>query len=104
MSIRQDDLARSVAADMGPDIAAETDKAIQGEATRAFGLTEAMAMGGFITQCAQLAIMIYATVKDRAALAARLANEAPSLPKLDESKRNAIIQRIAEKLAGGTSG
>jgi len=102
MDFAQDDLARSVAAEMGSDVADETEKAIHGEATRTFGLTEAMAVGSFIAQCAEVAILIHTVVKDRVALAARLEAEVPASPKLDDARRRSIIRRIAEKLTGGS--
>lgn len=100
MSITQDELARAVAAEMGGDVAAETDKALRGEGTRAFGISEAMAVAGFIAQAAQLALQIYQSNQNRAALAARLEADAPASPKLDAAKRSGIIARIADRLAG----
>lgn len=100
MTITQEELARAVAAEMGGEVAEETDKTLRGEAPRAFGLTEAMAVGAFIAQIAQLAIQLYQASKDRAALIARLNAEAPPSPKLDAAKRQSIIARIVDKLTG----
>lgn len=102
MTITQDELARAVAAEMGGEVADETDKTLRGEETRAFGLgiTEAMAIAAFIAQIAQLAVQLYQASKDSAVLIARLDAEAPPSPKLDAAKRQSIIARVVDKLTG----
>jgi hypothetical protein len=102
LTITQDELARAVAAEMGGEVAEETDKTLRGEGERAFGLglTEAMAIGAFIAQLAQLAVQLYQASKDRAVLISRLDAEAPPSPKLDAAKRQSIITRIVDKLTG----
>jgi hypothetical protein len=100
LTITQDELARAVAAEMGGEVAEETNKTLRGETSRAFGLTEAMTVAAFITQAAQLAMQIYQASQDRAALATRLTAEAPPSPKLDAAKRQRIITRIVDTLTG----
>jgi hypothetical protein len=85
---------------MGGDVAAATEKALRGEATRDFGISEAMAVAGFIAQAAQFALQIHQSNRDRTALAARLEAEAPASPKLDAAKRRGIIASIVDRLAG----
>ena len=52
-------LARAVAADLGSDVLAAVENPLPpGEATRAFGLTEAMMVGSFVAAAAQLAVQI----------------------------------------------
>ena len=61
----KDELARKVAAELGPQMATEVDREIASPAaTRAFGLTEA----GFLVACAQIAIQIWSARQDRALL------------------------------------
>jgi hypothetical protein len=100
LSITQDELARAVAAEMGGAVAAATEKALCGEATRDFSIGDAMAVAGFIVQATQFALQIYRSNKDRAALAARLEAETPASPRLDAAKRSGIIARIVDTLAG----
>ncbi len=100
MALTQEELARAVAADMGGDVAAETEKELRGEGTRGFGIAESVAIGAFIAQTAQLAIQLYQLAKDRQTLVAELETAAPSHARLDEAKRRGIIARIAAKLTG----
>ena len=48
------DLAHAVAADLGPDVEAAVAAPPTDDKSRAIGITEAMAVGGFLVQCAQL--------------------------------------------------
>ncbi len=96
----QDDLARAVAAEMGGDVAAETEKALRGETSRAFGIGEAMAVAGFIAQCAQIGLMLYQSHRDSATLTAKLVAAAPASPRIDDAKRGSIIRKVLAKLTG----
>lgn len=94
-------LARAVAAELGADVreAVETPPA-PGEATR--GLSEAMLMGGFLLQCAQLAVQIWQARQDRALLVLALAEGLDGRPELasqlDPERRLGLIARIVDRL------
>jgi hypothetical protein len=97
------DLARAVAAELGTDIAGETDRMLRGELlatdqSRAFGLSEAMAVGAFLPSCAQLALQIWHEHRDRVLLLRALLEKAPVQPGLDAEKRLALIGKITNKL------
>jgi hypothetical protein len=101
------ELARGVAAELGGDIAAETERALRGEppasdGTRAFGLTESIAVGSFIASIAQLAVQIYQARQDRALLLQALVERGESNPglarRLDPEKRLSLIGRIVNRL------
>ena len=83
-SMTQDELARSVAAEFGGEVAAETDRQLRGDGSRAFGMTEAMALAALIAQCAQLALAIRQTMRDRQTLTAELEAKAMQHEKLPE--------------------
>ena len=55
------DLARAVAAELGGDVAADTELALTTEKTRSFGVVEAMSIGSFLVNSAQLAMAIWQT-------------------------------------------
>jgi hypothetical protein len=96
----KEELARAIASEMGSDIAIETEKQLNGEGTRAIGITEAAAIGAFIAQIAQLAIQIYQARRDRASLVTALEAQAPKPAKLSDEKRRSIIALIAGRLTG----
>ncbi|MGE0699509.1 MAG: DUF1353 domain-containing protein [Hyphomicrobiaceae bacterium] len=97
-----DELARAVAAEEGPDVIAALDGAPRaGDGTRAFGVTEAMAIAGFLVQCAQLAVQVWQAKQDRALLVAALADSdtlMKAYPRLDPEKRMGLVARILAKM------
>lgn len=96
-----EDLARAVAADLGPDVLAYVDAPPTDDRTRAFGITEAAATAGLLIQCAGLAIQIWQAKEDRALLVAALADSTQlmeAFPRLDPEKRMGIIARVLRKL------
>lgn len=93
-----DVLALSVATDLGPDVIAAVEAPPSD--TRALGLTETMAIGGFLIQCAQLAIQLWQSKEDRALLVASLADSEQLMeayPRLDPEKRMGLTARILRK-------
>jgi Protein of unknown function (DUF1353) len=96
-----DDLARAVAADLGPDVEAAVATPPADDKTRAFGITEAMATGGFLVQCAQVAVQMWQAKQDRALLVAALANSEQLMaayPRLDPEKRLGLVARMLRKM------
>ncbi len=97
----REELARAVAAQLGGEVAAETEVQLRDGGTRGFGiLTDVAAIGSFIAQAAQLALAIYQLHKDRAGLISLLDEQAPKLAKLPEEKRRDLIERIVDRLGG----
>ncbi|WP_008544410.1 DUF1353 domain-containing protein [Bradyrhizobium sp. CCGE-LA001] len=99
--MNEKDLARAVAADLGPEVLASLDGPASDGRTRTFGITEAMAIGGFLVQCAQLALEIWRAREDRAVLPATLVNNdelMSAYPRLDPEKRLGLIARVLNKL------
>ncbi len=96
-----EELARLVAADLGADLSVATG-ASDGDAARAFGLPEAMAVGSFIAACAQVAVQIWQARQDRALLLLALAEGLDGRPelasRLDPDRRLGIMARIVDKL------
>src|SRR5262245_14319895 len=94
-------LARSVAADLGTDVLAAVEAPPADDRTRAFGITEAMAVGGFLAQCAHIAIQVWQARQDRALLVEALVNSDKLMqmyPRLDPEKRLGLAARILKKL------
>ena len=101
------DLARAVAADLGPDVLAAVEAPPADDRTRAFGITEAMAVGGFLVQAAGFAVQHWQAQQDRALLVAALANSEALMqayPRLDPEKRVGLIGRMLKKLLPLSSG
>ena len=92
------DLARSVAAEMGGDLAAETELALTADKTRSFGIVETMSIGSFLVTSAQMAYAVWQARKDRALLVATLLDKAPESPLLDPERRLGMLGRIVDKL------
>lgn len=104
------DLARAIAADLGPDVLAAIEAPQPEDATRALGIPEAMAIGGFLVSAAQFAFTVWqarkAENKQAEFVADLLGNKQlhaiyPSLP---QDKRMGVMDRIARKLAPDTFG
>ena len=98
--MNEQDLARAVAEDLGDDVLAAIDKPQPEDATRAFGIPEAMAVGGFIVQCAQLAVEIWSAERDHAVLVQALNNNdklASIFPSVDPEKRLGLVARVVRK-------
>lgn len=95
-----DHLARAVAADLTPDVQAAVEAPPVDDRTRAIGITEAMAVAGFIIQCAQVATQLWQAKQDRALLVAALANSEDLMrayPRLDPEQRLSLTARILRK-------
>lgn len=101
--MNETDLARAVAADLGDDVLAAVEERPSPEATRAFGVGEAVAVGGFLLACAQLVVDIWRARQDRALLVLQLSekNETGELaqvaPHLDPEKRLSLIARVLKR-------
>ncbi len=96
------ELARAVASDLGPEVAAAVENP-----SVARGLPEAMAVGGFVLSCAQLACQIWSARQERALLVEALANSDELLtkyPQLDPEKRMGLMARVLEKFLPDTFG
>src|SRR5262249_13909091 len=97
------ELARQVATELGPDVAAAVENPLPpGEATRAFGLPETIVIGSFLASCAQVAIQIWHARQDRALLVLALAEGLEGRPELasplDPEKQLGIIARIVNAI------
>ncbi len=92
------DLARAVAAELGGDVSADTERALTAEKTRSFGVVEAMSIGSFLVNSAQLAMAIWQTRRDRALLVEALLEKAPESKLLDPERRLGMIGRIVDRL------
>ena len=96
-----ENIARAAAADLGPDVLAAIDAPQADDRTRAFGISEAAAIGGFLVQAATLAWTIWQARQDRALLVAALANSEELMqayPRLDPEKPMSLVARIVQKL------
>ena len=105
--MEKDELARMVAAELGPQVVGEVEREIKGEppsggGTRAFGITEAMAIAGFLYSCADVVIEVLKARKDRALLLQDLAEGLDIDPRLaarlDPEKRLGVMARIVNTL------
>ena len=65
ISMNENELARAVAADLGPDVLASVETPSLDDRTRAFSTTEATAIAGFLLQCAQVILEIWRARQDR---------------------------------------
>ena len=93
------ELARAVASDLGPEIAAAVENPPGAETVRG-GLPEAMAVGGFVLSCAQLTWQIWNARQERELLVEALANSDKLLavyPQLDPEKRMGLMARVLAK-------
>lgn len=92
------DLARAVAQDLGDDVVAQVNMGSTGDASR--GVGEAVAVGGFLLQCAHVAIQLWQAKQDRALLVAALENsdELMKAYPLDPEKRLGLTARILNRL------
>lgn len=96
-------LARGVAAEFGVDVVTALDNPVPpGEATRAFGLSEAMLVGSFLAACAQVAVQIWQARQDRALLTLALAEGLDGRPelasRLDPDRRLGVMARIIDAI------
>lgn len=103
------ELARTVAADLGGDIASETERELRGEPpdggrTKALGIPEAMAIAGFLVSCAQLAFTIWQARQDRAILMQALLEQAPNLPLPDPDRRLGLLGLLVDRLVPDSFG
>lgn len=101
-----DELARSVAADLGPDVLAAVDHPAD-DTTRSFGISEAAAIAGLLVQCAQLAHQLWQAKEDRALLVAALADSdklmrADAHQRLDPDRRLGYVARVLQKMLPGS--
>lgn len=97
------ELARVVAAGLGGEILAETERHLDddfsmSDQTRGFGIVEAMAVGTFIATCARLALQVRQERLDRALLLQALLQRAPIHVRTEPDKRLGLIGRIVDTL------
>ncbi len=101
------ELARAVAADLGPDIAAEVEREIAGVASRdgaprAFSTDDKSAQAGFLVAGARLAVMLWRQQRERAALLLDLATGIEQRPelaaRLHPELRLALTARLLDRL------
>ena len=95
------ELAHAVAAELGEDVLAAVEAPQPDDATRAFGIPEAMVIGGFVISCAQFAMSIWQARQDRALLVEALVNSEELMrvyPQLDPEKRLGFMARVVNKL------
>ncbi len=102
MALTQEELARAVAAEMGPEVAAEAEAELSREKTRSMGqfIVDAATIGAFIAQATQLAIQLHATQKSPAGLIAALQARTASAIAIAGDMRHTLIERIAGRLTG----
>src|SRR5438034_8376278 len=96
-------LARRVAAELGVDVTAAVESPLPpDEATRGFGLPEAIMMGSFLASCAQVAIQLWQARQDRVLLVLALTEGLDGQPelasRLDPEKQLSIIARIVNAI------
>ncbi|WP_052435608.1 DUF1353 domain-containing protein [Bradyrhizobium japonicum] len=99
--MNEKDLARAVAADLGPEVLASLDAPAADGHTRTFGLTEAMAIAGFLVQCAQVTLEVWRARQERALLVQAVINSdklMQAYPSLDAEKRLGLVARLLNKL------
>lgn len=97
-------LARAVAEDLGSDVRAALDNPPSGDAARSFAVPEAVAIAGFLLQCAQLSVQLWSVKREAPALVWEVL-ENPDLrliaPGLDLEKRmDATGRLLAHQLPG----
>ncbi|MEH2626091.1 hypothetical protein V1292_004146 [Bradyrhizobium sp. AZCC 1719] len=105
--MNEKDLAHAVAADLGPEVLASLEVASSDDRARALNVTEAMAIGGFLVQCAQVIIEIWSARQDRLLLVQALVNSEKLMeayPRLDPEKRLGLIARLLNKFLPDTFG
>jgi hypothetical protein len=105
--VNENELARAVAADLGPDVLASVETPSLDDRTRAFSTTEATAIAGFLLQCAQVILEIWRARKDRLLLVEALANSEKLMqayPRLDAERRLGLIARLLNKFLPDTFG
>jgi len=106
--MNEQDLARAVAADLGADVLAAIEEPPPEDATRALGIPEAMAIGGFLVSAAQFTFIVWqarkAENKQAAFVADLLGNKQlhAIYPSLGQEQRMGVMARIARKLAPET--
>jgi hypothetical protein len=93
-----DDLARSVAEGMEPDVVKSTDAALRGEATRAWGVTEAAAVGGFLVEICRFAWEIYKDTKTKPELLAMILASVKRPAQISEAKAESVASQVVDKL------
>ena len=87
--MNEKDLARAVAEDLGDDVMEAIDAPQPEDAPRALGIPEAMAIGGFVVQCASIIHQIWSAERDHALLVQALNNNDKLVsiyPSLDPEK------------------
>lgn len=92
------DLARAAAVDFGHDVVTAVEAPPSN--TRSLGIPEAMAIGGFLVQCAQAVIQIWNARQERTLLVAALADNHELLnayPSLDPEKRMGLMAGLLAK-------
>lgn len=103
-----DDLARSVAAEFGPDVEAALAAEPSADATRAFGVTEALMIAGLIGQVVQIALQAWAMRQSQPAALVQDVLADPKLsevaPGLDQEKRLEVMGQTLSKLSPDTFG
>jgi hypothetical protein len=103
-------LARAIAADISPEVAAYTEKLISGEppagddSNRAIGIAEATAIASVLLSAVQLAIQVWHKQRDRTLVLEVLLEQAPDHPRLDPERRLTIIGQIADRLMSENGG
>ena len=106
----EDELARAVAAEFGADVEAAVAQEPSTEATRAFGVTEALMIAGLIGQAVQIALQFRAMRQSEPQALAYDLVTSPQLsaaavsPGLPEEKRLDVMGQTLSKLAPDTFG
>jgi hypothetical protein len=96
-------ILRSLAAGIGPDVLAALDNPSPAGDTRALGLTEALAIGSFLTSALQLAVQLWQARQDKALLTLALAEAIENgdtrlASQLDPERRLGVVGRIVARL------
>lgn len=105
---KADDLAQAVAAEFGADVQAALEGRPTVEATRAFGVSEAIMVAGLIGQAAQIALQLWALRRSQPALLVHDLLTHKQLgdvaPELQEEKRLDIMGQTLTKIASEALG
>lgn len=103
-AIDQAAIARAVAAELGADVAAETDKRLdpEFEGERAFGLGEVATFASLIIGATSLALQLYDRGMNRDQFLSKLESheDLPRPSKVTTDKLREILARIVDKVIG----
>lgn len=96
-----EDLARSVARDLGPEAAKSTEAALKGEGTR--GWKEATDIGILIVEVCRVAWEIYKHTQARPALEKELLQKVSRPASISEAKSKEVVDRVIDYITSGAS-